>query len=91
MGRIHASRALLCGIAVCLALLAPGWAVLAEGEEPATPGASAADPAKGKPQIQFADLEHDFGKAASGPELKATFEFKNVGDDVLVIEKVKGG
>ena len=91
MGRILASRAALCGIAVCFAVQAQGQAVMAAVGSADAPSASIAEESKAKPQIRFTKLEHDFGQAISGPDLKATFEFKNVGDDVLVIEKVKGG
>jgi len=53
--------------------------------------ARAADQATAKPRIEFSALEHDFGQAVSGVDLKTTFAFKNAGDDVLVIENVKGG
>lgn len=76
---------------MCLALMASAHAVPAAGEAPDAPPSSGAEQSKGKPQIQFTTLEHDFGKAKSGPNLNATFEFKNVGDAVLVIENVKGG
>ena len=91
MTRVFGYRLALCGIVALLGSLAPGWA-----ETPAVvsePGASAspADDSGGKPQIRFTTLEHDFGKAVSGEELKTVFEFKNAGEGVLVIEKVKGG
>ena len=47
--------------------------------------------AAGLPRIQFTSMEHDFGQANSGEDLKTTFSFKNVGDGVLVIQNVKGG
>jgi hypothetical protein len=48
-------------------------------------------PVGGQPRVQFMSMEHDFGQAASGEDLKTKFTFKNVGEGVLVIEKVKGG
>jgi len=43
------------------------------------------------PKIEFADLNRDFGKTVQNEKLKHTFTFKNIGTDVLVIEKVKAG
>ena len=86
-----AIRVVLCGVAICFATLAPGQAATPPGEVAAAPAGTTTEGPDGTPQIRFTKLEHDFGKADSGPDLKATFEFKNVGDDVLVIEKVKGG
>jgi hypothetical protein len=85
-------RVILSIIAV-LALLGavvPAWAespVAARTAESAKDATSSA----GGPRVQFAALEYDFGQALSGEDLKTKFTFKNVGDGVLVIEKVKGG
>ncbi len=43
------------------------------------------------PKIQFDSLEHDFGNARRGDHLDYTFNFKNVGEATLHIEKVKAG
>lgn len=43
------------------------------------------------PRIQFEAKTHDFGKTEQKKEIKHAFTFKNVGDDVLKIEKVKAG
>jgi hypothetical protein len=83
MRGVFGYRLALCGIVALLGSLAPGWAE--------TPAASATDDSGGQPQIRFTTLEHDFGQAVSGEELKTVFEFKNAGEGVLVIEKVKGG
>jgi hypothetical protein len=71
--------------------LALGWAAEPGTVETQAPAPEASDEAAAKPRIRFDSVEHDFGKAASGQDLTTTFEFKNVGDDVLVIEHVKGG
>lgn len=68
-----------------------GWA---QTPVPAQTAQTSGDPSAGegpRPEIRFASLEHDFGQAISGESLKTTFTFTNVGDAVLVIEKVKGG
>jgi len=91
MWRTFQSRVVLCGIAALLGVLVFGGSSTI-GEEPsAEPTAKTAAAVTAGAKIRFSKLEHDFGTAVSGPELKATFEFKNVGDDVLVIQKVKGG
>jgi hypothetical protein len=71
--------------------LAPGLAAVPRAAETEAVASETTDPTAGKPRIEFVSLEHDFGKSASGQDLTTTFEFKNVGDDVLVIEHVKGG
>jgi hypothetical protein len=43
----------------------------------------------GKPKIHFDTLIHDFGKQEQNAELKYTFEFKNVGDGILLIDKIQ--
>jgi len=86
-------RTILSVIAVLalLAAVAPAWA------EPPVAGRAAESPGEatsgtgGLPRIQFTSTEHDFGQALSGEDLKTTFSFKNVGDGVLIIQKVKGG
>ena len=78
----------LCCLVALLGALSLGWAATPEKE--VAPGA-ARDDAGGKPRIQFDALKHDFGKVPSGQDLKTTFVFKNVGDEVLMIEKIKGG
>ena len=91
MRRAFGYRLALCGIVALLGSLAPGWAgTPAVAPEPG-PSASPTDDSGGKPRILFTTLEHDFGQAVSGEELKTFFEFKNAGEGVLVIEKVKGG
>jgi len=40
------------------------------------------------PRIQFDTLEHDFGKVEEEDILECTFNFKNVGDAPLIIERV---
>jgi len=45
----------------------------------------------GTPKIQFAELSHDFGVSGQNAELRHTFNFKNTGTGVLLIDKVKAG
>ncbi len=41
--------------------------------------------------IQFDQLSHDFGTVVQGSEVKHSFIFKNKGNGILKIEKVKAG
>lgn len=41
------------------------------------------------PTIKFDELEHDFGKVEQNTSVKHSFNFKNVGKGLLVIENVK--
>lgn len=41
----------------------------------------------GGPRIQFDTLEYDFGQVEEGDMLECTFDFKNVGDAELIIER----
>ena len=78
--------------AALLGVIAPGQAetpVAAKTVVPAT--GEAEGNSGGVPRLRFDSLEHDFGQAVSGEDLKTTFTFKNAGDGVLVIEKVRGG
>jgi hypothetical protein len=77
-------------LTVFLAFLA-SFAPLPAQTPLAEAGTSPAADSAAQPKIEFSDLEHDFGQAVSGEDLKTTFAFKNVGDAVLIIEKVKGG
>jgi hypothetical protein len=45
----------------------------------------------GKPKIQFDTLAHDFGKQRQNTELKYIFEFKNIGNGTLLIDKIQAG
>ena len=92
MWKVTDCRAILSFIVV-MALL--GAAAPAGAESPVADrtaeSASGATSTAGGPRVQFTVLEHDFGQALSGEDLRTKFTFKNVGDGVLVIEKVKGG
>lgn len=59
------------------------------------PGIGRAEAEKNKndgvPKIQFTELSHDFGVSGQNTELKHTFNFKNTGTGVLLIDKVKAG
>ncbi len=41
----------------------------------------------GGPRIHFDTLEYDFGQVEEGEILECTFDFKNVGDVELIVEK----
>jgi hypothetical protein len=89
------------GVALAVAaglLLAPAgaWARPAAAADAASASDTAvnSEPApvpEHGPRMHFKSLEHDFGEAMSGTTLKTTFVFKNVGDEVLHIQKVSGG
>ena len=42
-----------------------------------------------EPKIEFAVLEHDFGKMIQGEQVSYTYKFKNVGNDNLIISAVE--
>ena len=41
------------------------------------------------PKIEVRELRDDFGKVVQGKQVSHVFEIKNVGKEVLVIEKVQ--
>jgi len=41
-----------------------------------------------EPSIVFQTEKHDFGSVISGEQLEYSFEFKNSGQDILVIKEV---
>lgn len=43
------------------------------------------------PRIEFESRVHEFGEAMSGAILETSFSFRNVGEEVLHIQKVSGG
>jgi hypothetical protein len=45
----------------------------------------------GVPKVQFSELSHDFGVSGQNAELRHTFNFKNTGTGLLLIDKVKAG
>jgi hypothetical protein len=91
MWKTEGRRIALAGTVVLVGALVLSWAGALADVPQKTPGASAGGDATGKPRIEFGAREHDFGHNESGKDLKTTFGFKNAGDGVLVIEKVKGG
>jgi hypothetical protein len=92
MWRTGGHRVVLCGIVALLGTLALGGTEVPEGVQPGgEESAAAVEATQGKPRIEFGNLVHDFGRQPSGTDLATVFEFKNVGDDVLVVQKVKGG
>jgi len=91
MWKTDARRTTLAGTVALVGALVLGWTGTPAGEQPTAPVEGSADDAAGKPRIEFSVSEYDFGHAVSGNDLKTTFGFKNAGDGVLVIEKVKGG
>ena len=46
---------------------------------------------KDAPRIEFKETTHDFGEVLQGAKPKYTFMFKNIGNQKLIIEKVKAG
>jgi hypothetical protein len=45
-------------------------------------------PAWSAPQLRVESLEYDFGEVIQGDKVDHTFRFRNVGDEVLIIESV---
>jgi hypothetical protein len=41
------------------------------------------------PQIEFKEIEYDFGDIAEVTEVTHIFKFKNVGGDTLIINKIQ--
>lgn len=78
-------------VVALLGAVAPTWAETPVVGRTAESSGEATSDAGGLPRVQFTSMEHDFGQALSGEDLKTKFTFKNVGEGVLVIEKVKGG
>jgi hypothetical protein len=91
MWKTEGRRTALAGMVTLVGALVLGWAGTPAGAQQTGPPAGARDGAAGTPRIEFKAPEHDFGHVVSGNDLKTTFGFKNAGDGVLVIEKVKGG
>jgi hypothetical protein len=44
-----------------------------------------------KSLIVFDKTEHDFGKIRTNAAVKHTFNFKNKGSEILIIERIKAG
>ena len=87
---IRASLSVIAAVMLVGAAL-PVWAEAPVTGRSAEVSGDSRTAAAGQPRIQFTSVEHDFGQANSGEDLKTTFSFKNVGDGVLVIQNVKGG
>lgn len=87
---IRASLSVIAAVMLVGAAL-PVWAETPVTGRTAEVSADSKNVAAGLPRIQFTSMEHDFGQANAGEDLKTTFSFKNVGDGVLVIQNVKGG
>ena len=75
--------------ALAFSMLAAGTAIWA-AEQPATPvpAAPGATNVIG-PKIQFETMVHDFGRAKSGDQVKYTYIFTNVGDQLLELSGVQ--
>jgi hypothetical protein len=85
-------RTILCATVAALLLGASSAWAESPAADPATKTAVAATkPDSPRPKIRFASLTHDFGQATSGDHLTTTFSLENVGDAILVIERVEGG
>lgn len=41
------------------------------------------------PRIELKEMQHDFGKVASGTPASHVFEVRNAGDEPLIIERVQ--
>lgn len=50
-----------------------------------------ADPTGPHPKLAFQALEHDFGIQMAGQDLTHSFVFKNDGNGLLIIDRVKAG
>lgn len=91
MRKTEDRRSARTGMVVLIGALVLGWAAASAGAQQTGPPVGAGEDAAGQPRIEFGTSEHDFGHAEAGKDLKTTFGFKNTGEGVLVIEKVKGG
>jgi len=70
-----------------IAALVLAWAGWAAAQD-----ATSAPPAsKPQPEIRFDSLKHDFGVVEDGITLKHVFQFRNVGQAMLIINSVKAG
>ncbi|OWY22426.1 DUF1573 domain-containing protein [Sphingobacteriales bacterium UPWRP_1] len=57
---------------------------------PATPAEGEVDPNLPKTTVEFAEMEHDFGKINEGDKVSHVFKFKNTGKEPLIIASAKG-
>ncbi|PSJ74912.1 hypothetical protein C7N43_21610 [Sphingobacteriales bacterium UPWRP_1] len=57
---------------------------------PATPAEGEVDPNLPKTTVEFAQMEHDFGKINEGDKVSHVFKFKNTGKEPLIIASAKG-
>ena len=78
-------------VAMCSVPLSVSAQTPATPAPASAPAADAPAPEAAPPRIEFETLEHDFGHAVSGAQLKETFTFRNAGASALVIQSVKGG
>jgi hypothetical protein len=51
-------------------------------------GIALAQEVKG-PRIEIKEIQHDFGKVPQGTVANHVFEFRNTGDEPLIIERVQ--
>ena len=58
--------------------------------QPNAPDAAKAIPVGPLTSISFENTEHDFGEITEGDKVTYNFEFKNTGDEPLVISKAQG-
>jgi hypothetical protein len=82
------------GALVVCGLLASGPMPAAQtppAADPANAGDAAAEAAGPRPKLQIVDREVDLGKLHRGDKAEARFELRNVGDEVLRIQRVKPG
>ena len=45
----------------------------------------------GKPRIAFTQKDFDFGKVETGEKVEHVYKFRNTGDGILLIHKVRSG
>lgn len=74
---------------VILAVLLSGRAFSQESVPDAQQPAATASETEGAPRLVFDNKEHDFGEIKQQQTVKHIFKFRNEGDALLVIEKVK--
>ncbi len=78
---------LMCSIGLVLPVVASPPA--AQPSVPVVATTNTPDPGHG-PRIFFAEPVHDFGKTNAGSVVKASFVFKNTGDETLTVSSVTG-
>ncbi len=73
---------------LCLLVLCVAGSVSAEKQKVADVNKSVG---KKVPKISFNELHHDFGRVKQGSTVEHVFTFRNIGEGVLKIKKLKAG